>query len=269
MNKFKVGDTIKKVRGVYSPYIGIVKETCNENQLKGSVIDGMGNGYEVGDYFNSSNEFFELVENNVKFKVGDKVRFLGESRSFFTKDKIYTVNEFPSKYGSVRVDNDMGVEDGHSPSNFELVSELEDLVKKANEGYGAVFQLRKFNDELEWRGHSDTLWGPYPTYQAGNKASELRVKQKPKFVPFSVGSNWLVKLEGDTCLVGCKKFEATYLKYNLNRLNNNGHPIQGTKNEFRGLRTEVRFTESDLKEHSISWEESEKIVAALEAAGVK
>lgn len=209
------------------------------------------------------------------FKVGDKVKVLpnGKTRSAVDlSGLICTVSEvllFTSDKGYVHLEEEVYVNSGLWFDEIELVkenmTELEQLVKQTNDGWEASFKLRKYKDKLEFMPSNLEEWGNW-TSSYGLKPTKCRIKLKPSFEPFGVGFSWLVKLQGDTVHIGCKEFNASILKAALSLLNKSG----GVHSDFTCNRNGPQiYDKKEDKFYGIYWKESEKIVAALEQAGVK
>lgn len=204
------------------------------------------------------------------FKVGDKVRVLPDQSVnnlgiFNIKEgEIYTIAAVYRKLVCL-----LGMEFiDYGEWRFKLVEEnmtLEQLVKQANDGWEASFKLREYKDQLEWMPGDGEKWKDWAVGSIV-QPSKCRIKPKPSFGPFTVGNNWLVKLEGDIVHVGCNKFNAKEILNMLKEFNNNTitRYIGTTIGDVSAKRNGLLYNQN-----SISWEDSEKIVAALEKAGVK
>lgn len=205
------------------------------------------------------------------FKVGDKVRAINTNAvASYVIDEICTVKSRESATQMTLIRPNGQKYSGAVDANWTLVeesmSELEQLVKKANEGNEArVILFNKYDNEIEidkevYRGEPAAL----------NKAlisiDNLRIKPKPFFKPFTVGSSWLVKLEGRNVSVGCKNFTDSVLMTALDDMCKNSKCEQ----TVHGYKLSAKRTGIILDgQFEISWADAERIVAALEKAGVK
>lgn len=264
---FKVGDKVRCIR----------KEFDNETVGKIYTVKSIGlcysldfqveaddNGFVNGYRFKN----FKLVRWNFMFKVGDKVKCIQESDFAGKLGEILTVN-------SITTTGDLIFKEylrdwAADPKRFELVEEnitLEQLVKRANDGLKALQKIKEnYKKEIECsdRYHPWKFGYEFPEHM------EVRIKPQHSFEPFTVGSNWLVELEGDMIHVGCQKFEASPFMKALQALNSGTHTHQCGSEKYKVLnstRTGVRYSSSG--EYNISWEDSVRIVAALQKAGVK
>jgi hypothetical protein len=212
---------------------------------------------------------------NKTFKLGDRVRYIGPTSGGFTKGKIYIADQYVDKPGEfARLGtwtDDNGSCNGHDQKHFELVtsneSELERLVRVANEGALASYRLRtEFGHEIEFKNNgSYKNWTPCHEITFSGTTAEYRIKQKPKFEPFVVGSGWQVKLEGDMLHIGCQKFNATSFK----------KAVKGAETGLitdRSVLAGVPMTGSrsgiEWDGHRMLWSDADKILAALEKAGI-
>jgi hypothetical protein len=135
-------------------------------------------------------------------------------------------------------------------------SELERLVRVANEGVDAVHEL------------SLKYWCDYET-----REHRYVVKPKPTFEPFYVGpmirdshkAGWLVKLEGDTLHVGCKQFHASTLYRTLKGILGVGLCLT---DQFEGAVPRGCKDGIVWCQYQISWADVEHILEALEKAGI-
>jgi hypothetical protein len=205
-----------------------------------------------------------------KFKEGDRVRYIveGDNILFGEEGVVEMVRyyegstsltvRFPSK------DRPWGL----GAEEVELVaaaeSELERLVRVANEGTVASKEIdAKYANQVE------------EITEETDKSVFISYRIKPIFEPFNVGpgvsgklgeSKWRVKLEGDRLHIGCRNFPVSWLKNALTALCRNPN----TNSCTIGTHTIVasRGGVSSVGE-TISWEAADKILAALEKAGVK
>ncbi len=200
-----------------------------------------------------------------KFKVGDKVKCISlglNNECFGVIGNIYTVlnPELENRDMMIREAN-MSV----SPDRFELVeenmTELEELVKKANEGYLAVNKiLINYRNSVEYndknsKEYREVIWTAVYT--------QLRIKPKPKFEPFTVGQGWRVELNPTGGVnVGCQNFEVRILKDALYTVCKQNHT--SSLHDLNGGKLEAGRTGVHFKGHKITWEEAEKLLTALE-----
>lgn len=204
-----------------------------------------------------------------KFKAGDRVQVVDPTHSLGVHDirrgEIHTISEVTCT-GAIHL---IGKDDtNYGDWRFKLAeeSELERLVRVANEGWAAIDELaEKYFGEYESGGNAYN----WEVRSKGQKGWRYRVKQKPKFEPFTVGSGWTVKLEGETLYIGCKSFPAKELKDALIEMGRNGrrgYPISGSS--FKYFCTRQGVSRGEYGE-LVSWADADKILAALEKAGIK
>lgn len=217
-----------------------------------------------------------------KFKVGDRVR---KVRGIYSEKKpIGVVEGHQGGQVRVRLDNPSLIMGGYSTDMeelYELVeapapeeSELERLVRVANEGVDAEVTLRtKYRDQIE---DAERVYQGPSVSRTGGQVSiyKLRIKPKPAFEPFYVGpgselsppaGGWLVKLEGETLHIGCKRLKAKDAKEALRFLckGNGAEEYKTAGFSVAATRTGVCSLDGE-----ISWADADKILAALEKAGV-
>lgn len=279
MNKFKVGDKVTPIKG---------RENCTTKKLGdvgvvksfdeiGVNIDFDGNEYKGANYCN-----WELVkENKMKFKIGARVRAKKLDSRFpkgamgtlveidYTRDSPIHMVKWDAPHGCRPPNYSSGEGNADcSESNLELIgenmsntSELEELVKKANEGYKARDLINeKYRDKVEFNGGKDYPWTSNWIHCEDGK--QYRVKVVLKFESFSVGKCWLVKLEGETLHIGCQTFNAKQLKVFLEGSVRDKTP-QGC-----GFNCSRKGLYHTSKNEWLTWDEAEKILVALEKAGV-
>lgn len=199
-----------------------------------------------------------------KFKVGDRVRLV-KPKDGLTVGKVYIVEQYGSygddpAWNSVRYDNgEWGqiVNHMYNKGYFELVtpaeSELERLVRVLNEGDVALRTIiEKYPTQVvDDEGDPMTYYKPH-TYSI----------VKPKFEPFTVGNGWSVKLDGETLHVGCQPFIAKFFQKDMQRaVKGDGSTINYS---FIACRDGVKYGINQ-----ISWSDADRILAALEKAGIK
>lgn len=186
-----------------------------------------------------------------------KVRANQTHEGMYTEGRIYEVVERACKYNHLYIKTDRGTVCSVTREYFTPVgeSELERLVRVANEGDAAIKVLKEKypNDVIDNEGDPITRYGSTFTFS---------IKPKPAFEPFTVGSGWTVKLEGETLHIGCKTYVANLFKSDLNFVNSTG---TGRNYDLRATRVDVR----DKEGHSITWSDADRILAALKKAGIK
>lgn len=204
----------------------------------------------------------------VNFKVGDKVRVLNadesnDEKSRYIKGEIVIVISVGTGWLTTR--NSRGGENGWSHDNFELVeettSELEQLIKKANDGFGAARSIRDL-----YPSNVEVLFDDGRIYYHNDwhkvaRLPEWTIRPRTKFIPFTVGNGWKVNLVGEVVGVGCQTFFANILLSYLKDLTQNSF---GGMEGFSACRLGVSY-----KGNLISWDDADKIVAELQKAGVK
>jgi len=219
-----------------------------------------------------------------------KVRANETHDGMYTKGRIYDVVERVCPYNHLYIKTDTGsicsvtrkyftpideseLERHHSKNSsgsVKLETELDRLVHIANEGIEAFLKLkREYLNKVEYLAHpkSRDAWvllesGHFPYLDWDLK---LRVPQKPKFEPFTVGSGWQVKLEGDTLHIGCQDFNAKEFRRAVKHSEGTGFDCFQLKGEdMSSGRAGVEW-----KGHKLSWIDADKILAALEQAGIK
>ena len=210
-----------------------------------------------------------------KFNVGDKVKAVkqaGNDQHQIEVGEEFIVKKLSNPYSSdtitnLQVEGDKNESAWYSAELFFLVkeseSELEELVRKANEGYKAAFEIRRnFKNKVEFKPINS---GDFGALSDGSVAipAEFRIKPLPKFESFTVGNNWEVKFsEVDAyILIGCKAFNAGELWYALENLTKNST----TQNTVSGnILSAIRGGIVCNGKESISWSEAEKIRDALD-----
>jgi hypothetical protein len=134
--------------------------------------------------------------------------------------------------------------------------------------------LSSFKDDylaegVEWRSSSTTGWVQNPTLIHAH--GEYRAVKAPTFKPFTVGDGWEVKLEEDVLLVGCESFPSAWAKKALSHLTRSSstkYTRSGDRDHWGKLEL---FARRDGVHHTggiISWTEADKILKALEEAGI-
>jgi hypothetical protein len=280
MSKFKVGDKVRKVKGAFSEdrlsgVVSGIHDSCLDVTLDRRHTELGASSYDSADKY-------ELVESacSLPFKAGDKVRYKGGSWSDngWNAGRVLTVYRcWVGSEGEIYV-APVEVRGNTYARHFELVegapeSELERLVREANAGLAALETLRKHAGDVEITDDMSgtSTWSPLSPEHRVALPRVLRVKPKPSFEPFRVSiaddRNWLVCLdEGELC-IGCQKFNAKEFVSAIRR-SQDGSPdatlgvLSG--HLMIGARKFVKWND-----HKLSWEDADRILAALEKAGVK
>jgi hypothetical protein len=161
-----------------------------------------------------------------------------------------------------------------APLTFHIVpeSELERLVRVANEGRVALEKLMQIGG-AEYSIIPPYNWTPI-SYNQFTKGHRYRVKPKHSFEPFHVGTpgglhnlgSWLVKLEGNILHIGCKQFLAALVLETIRGLRDAGLSLVTS---FEGATPSGRRSGIVWSQYMLSWADCDKIVDALEKAGVK
>ena len=227
-------------------------------------------------FLKARSEFWE--EDMGKFKLGDKVR---KFCSCLETQNIPNGSIRTVKYHQVRDDlyveyvadsndgNGLLINSDINSREWELVeeeaptSELEELVKKANEGYDAVTLIRtKYSDQVEaihmGMGGVWTAITPERDCDPSNRNRSVRIKTKPAFEPFPI-AQWMVSLDGQNIKVGCKSFMCSVLKLGLQMTARDGNDsVLGLKATKNGIK---------YKEYQITWDEADQLIEACTKAG--
>jgi hypothetical protein len=183
---------------------------------------------------------------------------------------------------------------GHSDTNAQdstrkSETELERLVRVANEGAAAEWEIRKrFSEDVEFRGETSHgysgRWLPVARADA-NVPAQWRVKPRPAFEPFYVNNGlWKVSLSdgghsdtngqptvrgagsaeqsvaGKTLSVGCQTFDARRLYNALDDIL--------CKKGYWNAALKIHSTRDGLRygDYVLSWPDADSILAALEKA---
>lgn len=209
-------------------------------------------------------------KNGNEIKVGDRVKRLSHRNCGIGEGEEFTVVGFDASGWPVA---DRGVgQMSHNPNYLELVtsavvlteSELEELVKKANEGLEACKIINtRYKNQVQER-NVDLLSKkehPWQDFDDDGYFVEYRVKPK-KFTPFTVGKGWKVELKpGSTDLtIGCRSYYVGDVKKAFTKLCRESGSNHGL---FHARRDGI--TENGEK---LTWEEAEKILKALEEVGI-
>lgn len=200
----------------------------------------------------------------MKFKKGDKVRRIvpvDDEKLYGKLGNIYTVNKYVFKKGMI-LDELPG---GCSPESFELVSEsneLEELVKKANEGYLAIKKLHNYLDQIEVKivfknEKDDDKWEKLES----EPTDHMEYRIKPKTRKFKV-ANWDAEINGNEVKIGCKTFDLKWLKTELNLMCKKDSKINCSDNGKTGI-SACRMGIS-CSGNTITWEQAEELLKELE-----
>lgn len=189
------------------------------------------------------------------FKVGDKVKCIKNWDSKIKVGEIRTV--FMHRYGECigYVDGDQeGCLLNVCPHHFELVlgtNELEELVKKANEGQIAKSKLDKYLDQYEsFDPDSDKA---FKTPTKHGSAIKYRIKSKTR--KFKV-ANWDAEINDNEITIGCNKFyKPTLINALLNLIRDN----YSSSSELKATKIGIKYHDNFL-----SWEEAQNLLRELE-----
>lgn len=188
------------------------------------------------------------------FKVGDKVkaiRIKDSGTPGLALNNIYEIINLNEKYVYLE---EIGGFFYHN--RFELVSEnfeLEELIKKANEGqesFNKIFSDYKNQVEGYFLNKDNTF------NLFGERNSRLRIKSQTR--KFKV-ADWDAEINKGEIKIGCQNFIVTHLRTDLDLLLNQNqsagynYPIHAQRN---GLWYNSEFT--------INWEQAEKLLKELE-----
>lgn len=189
------------------------------------------------------------------FKVGDKDSGFPPLLYF---DKIYTIKGSIYKMPKQYYLDETG--DLYWNANrFELVesSELEELVKKANEGYKAIDLLfEKYSLDLEIKSKAHD-WVPFD-YGGDLSRINREIKIKSKVHKFKA-ANWEAEINGKIVKIGWTKFEKNQLKFDLNAILN-ANQSGGHYYSLKTTRTGIYYEGSNF----ISYDDAEKLLKELE-----
>lgn len=203
------------------------------------------------------------------FKKGDKVRCIKKTVLEIDTERhgrigrIYTVREDQDALNP-DILRFLEIENSYA-SRFELIeSELEELVRTANLGGEAVKRLlTDFKGQVEYDGlivDGIEALADYPKNPYVRKSSLAKYKVKtPVFEPFKIGE-LAVALNAHLLTVGCVNFAATEVLIALQYLCSGDGYSHGS---FKASRLGVHYNT-----YHISWEAADKLLKALEKAGV-
>ena len=221
----------------------------------------------------------------MSFKVGDRVERITSSNTITKDGKL--LGMVPGDTGTidkvggyrVHVTKDGETESlGTNPLCLKLATEsvLEKLVAQVNAGFAALEKLKGHEREIEYQNPaiSDETWKDIsqsrieaPTERISETRKEVtcvtrryRVKPKVIFDNFTTSCGNEVSLSGDTLKIGCQNFSAKLAKQSLIHLLK--HNAASTDN-FRSTRKGITY-----RAYLLTWEDAEKLLKALEKAGV-
>lgn len=193
-----------------------------------------------------------------KFKVGDKVRrnITSTFSPEFVKGTICTVKELVDGGRWIHV-QEYPDKAPWSESYFDFVaeeSELERLVRVANEGLVAIIHLRQ----------------DYPKQIVSHRENHLRsyetrridIKPAPIFESFYIGNGpgWQVDIRQGRLMIGCKDFSTVVTReYLRSALGGGNVPLYQETLDFRIGRHGI-----SLNQDTVSWADCDKVLAALE-----
>lgn len=213
----------------------------------------------------------------VMFKKGDEVECIDAecTKGQLVLGRHYEVARVcENGCGLDLIDTDRFVMTNWNSNRFRLVtkdSELEELVKTANAGYRAVEKLyTEHIKNIEWKNSNTPNWNlPREDGVGFVNGREIRVKLKPKFELLFVArdkANWLVELRGDRLYIGCQEYDAEGMRIALKRMCGSERVTEVSRADGEKLLA-TRF---GIKHgtYAISWEDADRILAALEKAGV-
>lgn len=221
-----------------------------------------------------------------KFKAGDRVRCVDAvgKEACLVKGNIYTIRgpckvydtqgfveilELPDTWtaaGSMAggrfelVTRPLEQPDFRKKIDDELLFMLNQAIeagKELRKRHGADFQAQLFSSKNDWTPVGEVA------------VQQYRVKPKPKFTPFEIGGQgWEVSLTGDKLKVGCKTFDAKSLLSALQYLTAPGSTVNRiTQDDGVILKACRKGISCDGKD--ISWEDADKLLAALSEALAK
>lgn len=218
---------------------------------------------------------FELVqEEQMKFKVGDKVRVLktGADGSSLIEGDLVRVRAVGTLDVQVeRLDGTRITCPFIGPAYIELVEdELQDLVDKANAGLKALHLLYKTHRaEVEITNsilNKDQFKDLPQELDHTDDHRVIRIKpKKPKFETYFVpGVNWQVRLEGSTLHIGCLPFDLNLFAPALRAL------LKDHVSDFEVTRLGLQSTRSGIKQggHVLLWADAEILSEKLNKAGI-
>lgn len=199
------------------------------------------------------------------FKIGDKVKVKRRRSlsSSFLAGRIGIIMSINHTNNYLTLDIEGKDFNGLWFDEVELVSEnseLEELVKKANEGYKAIKLINKnYNNQVEikivFNGENpDKKWEDLQ-FECTD-LMEYRIKSKVH--KFKV-ANWEAEINGENVKIGCAKFEKINLKFDLNAILNENQS-GGYNYHLRSTRTGIYYESSNF----ISYDTAEKLLKELQ-----
>lgn len=207
-----------------------------------------------------------------KFKVGDFCKVIKKSK-YCTEDVVgraYEVIEVLKNKVILYTHPDVEKSKNYCRFGFdeiELVkenkmSELEELVKKANEGFNAAKRIR---EEFPGKTELSMAGGNYYKYTGEYPGYHIRIIKEQTFEPFYINNTqWKVWKDELGIHVGCQLFNSEALKKALTDLcTQNGTIIICGGEPLRSTRNYIEYSD----DHKITWSDAEKILAALEKDG--
>lgn len=224
------------------------------------------------------------MDNNTKhvYQVGDRVRFNDPSGSGYhssVQGAHYTVKSVTDGLLLLKAENpDYNTIEVRSsrvapaPKSDLGLTAIEALIQKANEGREALEQLFdipgvEYSEGPIWRALSQA-----PLV----KVSRLRyVKPTPKFEPFATKSGgWVVDLHEGILRISCKEFNVSaFLEWAADRENRSvPQSCRGVHQDLRaisGLKDGIKFFFDGNENHTLAWDDFDRIVSQLKKAGIK
>lgn len=216
-----------------------------------------------------------------KFKAGDRVRCVDAvgKEALLVKGNIYTIRGRCNVYctqGFVEIlelPDTWTAAGSMAGGRFELVTrplEQPDFRKKIDDEL--LFMLNQAVEarkELQSR-HGEDVEILFEGKWLPNRrlAEAYRLKPKPKLTPFEIGGQgWEVSLTGEKLKVGCKTFDAKSLLSALQYLTAPGSTVNRIHQGDFTLMACRKGISCDGKD--ISWEDADKLLAALSEALAK
>lgn len=200
------------------------------------------------------------------FKIGDKVKVKRRRSlsSSFLAGRIGIIMSINHTNNYLTLDIEGKDFNGLWFDEVELVSEnseLEELVKKANEGFKAIREMRdKHHNNVELlRSFEDKDYRDISGYvidMSYDFTPNIRIKSKVH--KFKV-ANWEAEINGENVKIGCAKFEKINLKFDLNAILNENQS-GGYNYHLRSTRTGIYYESSNF----ISYDTAEKLLKELQ-----
>jgi hypothetical protein len=248
--------------------------------------------YKVGDIYKGDlRELKPLsIEEAKKVKKGQLLIYLDNSMRPYLKSQIVeSTLDGLSNMRSIMIkyidDRGEELEDGWPLIKFALLpqnSELEELVKKANEGRKAILKLaKKYPNKVQFDRVMDTgiLNEERNVFvQHLNKYGDFEIiPEKPKFEPFTTKEGWRValkhKYDNDYVAIGCRKnigtgnlgtyaYNAAVLKRVFRAI------IRKNCNHYTDSESTAKFeaTKNGIRQNKeiLNWDDAERILKQLE-----